>query len=344
VGGRHAPRARRHRRRGRLLRISDAATGTLLGDRLRVADSHWTRLKGLLGTSSLDHGEGLWLKPCRQIHMIGMRYPIDAAFLDADHCVVEALQALAPGTLSPKVASATSVVELPAGTLARAGVVTGSRLAITRELETSAQIRIRIRAVAAIVGNVSLALLYLAFALAHVGFARRTGQWLTTMPLVLQETMLVVLFLTRRASAATSAHGFDWAIGVLGVVIPLFMRASESPGRAVQLGELMQVAGLGLAVLALASLGRSLGVVPANRGVKTTGMYGLIRHPTYAAYMLSYAGYVASNPSLRNGLLAAATTAAFFARAHLEERFLRRDESYRSYLHRVRWRFVPHLY
>ena len=43
--------------------------GALLADRLRSAHTNWTRLRGLLGTRRLESGQGLWIKPCNQVHM-----------------------------------------------------------------------------------------------------------------------------------------------------------------------------------------------------------------------------------------------------------------------------------
>ena len=111
-------------------RLREAESGALLAGRIRPAHTHWTRLRGLLGTARLTEGEGLWLKPCRQVHMIGMRYAIDVVFLDDASRVVHAITALRPGAISPKIAAATSVVELPAGTLARSGVSVGTRIVL----------------------------------------------------------------------------------------------------------------------------------------------------------------------------------------------------------------------
>src|SRR5512145_1637770 len=102
-----------------LCRAREEGSGALVADRLRLAHTHWTRLKGLLGTRSLPPGEGLWLRPCRQVHMFGMRYAIDVVFLDEQQRVVHLVSDLAPGRISPKVGSAASVLELPAGTIAR---------------------------------------------------------------------------------------------------------------------------------------------------------------------------------------------------------------------------------
>lgn len=116
--------------RGRLYCARTATSGAVLADRLRPAHTHWTRLRGLLGTRALEAGEGLWLKPCRQVHMFGMRYALDVLFLDDDLRVVRTVSALQPGKISPKVADATSVLELPSGRLAALGIASGDRVTI----------------------------------------------------------------------------------------------------------------------------------------------------------------------------------------------------------------------
>jgi uncharacterized membrane protein (UPF0127 family) len=110
--------------------VREAQRGAVVASRLRPAHTHWTRLRGLLGTRTLPEGEGLWIRPCRQVHMFGMRYPIDVVFLDDAHCIVGLTSDLQPGRISPKVREATSVLELPAGTIARRGLATGTRLEI----------------------------------------------------------------------------------------------------------------------------------------------------------------------------------------------------------------------
>jgi hypothetical protein len=113
-----------------VFRVTEAASGRVIAERLRTAHTHWTRLRGLLGTRSLPSGDGLWIRPCRQVHMFGMRYAIDVVFLDDGHRVVGLVSGLAPGRVSPKVREATSVLELPAGTIARHGLAAGARLEI----------------------------------------------------------------------------------------------------------------------------------------------------------------------------------------------------------------------
>ena len=92
------------------------------------------------------------------------------------------------------------------------------------------------------------------------------------------------------------------------------------------------------------SLGRSFGLIAADRGIKTSGAYRVVRHPLYAGYLLGYLGYLGVYPSLWNCVITVGTAVALNWRAHVEERFLARDGAYRDYLGRVRWRFLPSIY
>ena len=82
----------------------------------------------------------------------------------------------------------------------------------------------------------------------------------------------------------------------------------------------------------------------SDRGVKTRGLYGIVRHPMYAAHMIAYLGYTLSYPSSRNILVAAAVVVALNMRAVFEERLLERDPLYRTYLRGTHWRFLPYVY
>ena len=107
--------------------------GRLLGDRIGVADRWWLRLRGLLGRPGLHQGEGLLLDPCRAVHMLGMQFPIDVAFLDRSGAVVAAYHALAPGGRTGWHRTATTALELPAGTLQASGTGVGDTIVCTPE-------------------------------------------------------------------------------------------------------------------------------------------------------------------------------------------------------------------
>jgi protein-S-isoprenylcysteine O-methyltransferase Ste14 len=295
----------------------------------------------LLGTRRLAVGDGLWLKPCRQVHMLGMRDPLDVVFLDDDLVVVRAICALAPGRISPRISGASSVLELPAGTVDRAGLAEGAQIAIAGPVPAVPRPRGRVAGTAC---NVVLAALFGLLAAVHLDAARRTGRWATLLPMVVQEGVLLTLFLTRRRPIAISARRRDWLVGMVGLFLPLLLRPAAEPGPLVWLGRPVQIAGVLLGTVAALSLGRSIGVVAANRGVKAGGLYRLVRHPLYAGQMLGNLGYAASYPTLANVLIALASLVTLNVRVVVEERLLGADPSYREYLRRTRWRLVPFVY
>ena len=110
--------------------------GDLLVTDLRYARSPLPRMRGLLGTSALPPGRGLWLEPAPSVHTCFMRFPIDVVFLGRDRSVVRIAADVGPwrfvGARHARVA-----LELPAGAAARAGLVVGDTLTILRAGEVS---------------------------------------------------------------------------------------------------------------------------------------------------------------------------------------------------------------
>ena len=82
----------------------------------------------MLGRPAPTAEEGLLLLPCRAVHMLGMRYPLDVAFLDREGRVVAAYPDLAPGGRTKYHREAWAALELAHGTLARTGTRVGHRL------------------------------------------------------------------------------------------------------------------------------------------------------------------------------------------------------------------------
>lgn len=113
------------------LTVTNTTRGSLLGGRIRAADTWWRRLRGLLGTRSLESGEGLLISPCRAVHTYGMRYPVDVAFLDRELRVVSRYGWLARRRRSKFHPGAVFALELRAGELDRTGTRTGDQLEIT---------------------------------------------------------------------------------------------------------------------------------------------------------------------------------------------------------------------
>lgn len=101
--------------------------------------------------------------------------------------------------------------------------------------------------------------------------------------------------------------------------------------------------GSAIALAAKLFLGRSFGVVPANRGVKAAGVYRFVRHPMYAGYMINQLGFLLVFFSLHNALIYAIAWTTLWLRTVEEEKFLRRDPEYQRYAMKVRYRLIPGL-
>lgn len=112
------------------LRLRHQPSGSVVVERLEEAADFASRGVGLLGRDHLEPDAGLWIHPCRSIHMFGMRFAIDAVFLDRRQRVVRVVSGLRPWRMVPLVWRAASVVELPAGRSAEIGIRPGDQLRI----------------------------------------------------------------------------------------------------------------------------------------------------------------------------------------------------------------------
>lgn len=106
---------------------------TLLVSNLELTETGWARMKGLIGRreSQFRPGRGLWIYPSQGIHTIGMSFAIDVIYLDSKHRVIRTYEKLAPFRIASVRLGAESVIELPAGTLARSQTQVGDLLQIS---------------------------------------------------------------------------------------------------------------------------------------------------------------------------------------------------------------------
>jgi uncharacterized membrane protein (UPF0127 family) len=101
---------------------------------LRMADTHWARLKGLLTTkpSQFTPGKGLWIIPCHGVHTFAMRFAIDVVYLNEQQIVVHVEEGVKPWRITPIRTDAATVLELPMHTIWN----TGTRVGDQFEVET----------------------------------------------------------------------------------------------------------------------------------------------------------------------------------------------------------------
>ena len=87
---------------------------------LCVASGFFQRLRGLLFTDSLKKDQGMYIKPCSDVHSIGMAYPLDIVFIDKESKVIKL--AKLPTRSMQSCRGAAGVVELPEGSIESFGI------------------------------------------------------------------------------------------------------------------------------------------------------------------------------------------------------------------------------
>lgn len=172
----------------------------------------------------------------------------------------------------------------------------------------------------------------------------QTGR-ITGLFLLLSEAIVVVLTLVRRPPRLVDRSMRARILTVVSVLGPPLL----APGAAAALApEAMTVAfscaGLAIVIAGKITLGRSFALLPANRGVVSTGLYRVVRHPIYMGYLVTHVAFLVASPTWWNIAALVVADGALLARAVCEEETLARDPEYRDYMTRVRWRVAPGLF
>jgi len=171
-----------------------------------------------------------------------------------------------------------------------------------------------------------------------------TGR-LTGLLLLASEALVVVFTVFRRAPALVDRSMRARALTGMSILGPLLLMPSP-PTRLASDAVTVAVSAIGLTVVIAGkmSLGRSFGLMPANRGIVCTGPYQLVRHPIYMGYLITHVAVLAANPSPWNIVALVGADLVLMARAVCEECPLGRAAEYRDYETRVRWRVVPGVF
>ena len=162
--------------------------------------------------------------------------------------------------------------------------------------------------------------------------------------LLVSESLPVFLILTRRKSKALSDKTVDWLLALIGTILPLLAAVAAGALLPPRLCVAFMLIGLYVQISGKLILGRSFGLIAANRGIKVAGPYRIVRHPIYAGYTIIHEGFLLAFPSLWNLVLYSTELAIQIARVLREELLLSQDQSYRDYAARVRYRLIPMIF
>ncbi len=191
-------------------------------------------------------------------------------------------------------------------------------------------------------GNFLLAVFSLAFFVVMlVDFKTRHRP--SSLLLAIFEGATVWFSMTRPMPKTSNTSTYDWSIALVGSFVILAIRPAPQVHDHILLLSL-QLAGMCVSLAGLFSLNKSFGLVAANRGVKTAGMYAVVRHPIYAGYFVSFGAFVLQNVTLANVVMYVSFIAFELLRILAEERVLLQDPSYASYARSTRWRVMPLIF
>lgn len=100
--------------------------------RVEVPETLAARQAGLLKYENLPEGTGMFFPQASSIHTMGMHFPIDVVFLNAEDRILDLVECLPPGCPHLLLPRSAAVLELPAGTIKRVGLRIGEKLQIVR--------------------------------------------------------------------------------------------------------------------------------------------------------------------------------------------------------------------
>ena len=164
--------------------------------------------------------------------------------------------------------------------------------------------------------------------------------------LYLTNELLVVMFtITRRFASSVDRSAMARVATLFATLGPLLARPDA---RFVLFAEWVVVPlamiGVGVVVVGKLSLGRSFGLLPAHRGIVSTGLYRLVRHPIYLGAFLTHLSFLLANATIWNAVVLVLADVFLIVRMDFEERLLVGDDEYRRYREVVEYRLIPGLY
>ncbi|WP_395649490.1 methyltransferase family protein [Brevundimonas sp.] len=152
------------------------------------------------------------------------------------------------------------------------------------------------------------------------------------------EGLIAAMVLLRRPTEQISVRPMDWLTGALGAFLPMLVIPASG---GLPAGAVLLAVGFLISMGAKLSLRRSFGLIAANRGVKRSGLYAVVRHPMYLGYVIAYAGTLMLNPSVWNAVLLTLWLGFEIVRIYSEEAILMRDPAYQEHAKKVRFRLIP---
>jgi len=175
--------------------------------------------------------------------------------------------------------------------------------------------------------------------------AFRKSPWFLAIGSISFYLMMLFLFIFRHPIKESSLKPSHWIFALSGTILPLAITIeSHRPPFLTWISLPIELMGMIFSLIAIYTLGRSFGIIAANREVKTNGVYHIIRHPLYLGEALWLFALVLQNISLFNVVLFIVQSSCQVRRILEEEQLLQKDNAYLQYMQTVPWRVIPRIF
>jgi len=310
---------------------------------VQTARSFTARLIGLLGTKTPNDKTALHIVNCTGVHTFGMKYPLDLIFLDKDRVVLHVLIDFGPNKMTHRVPATESILELPPGSVSVYNIQAGDRLDFGEGDDFLPNFD-GLKTLFHWPMNIAIALLWSRFVIST--FKTFTAELNPlAFGVLVHHTLIFFLFLIRKKSVDTSRRFIDWLIPLIVISGAMLLRPENTLNTVIGLfSGVIQGIGILCMTLSLISIGRSFGVVPANRTIKYHGAYKVVRHPIYSSESLFYIGFIMGNFTIKNMALILIIIGGQLWRLFSEEKLLSKDSDYRTYMKNVPSRLFPGIF
>jgi protein-S-isoprenylcysteine O-methyltransferase Ste14 len=160
---------------------------------------------------------------------------------------------------------------------------------------------------------------------------------------------LLIVGLVIFARVATKTDYRPYALLITTVATFYFLVIEVSPDQSTRLASqlvagLIQLSGIAWQLTAKIWLGRSFGLLPAQRGLVTSGPYRIVRHPIYLGYFVSHIGILLSFFSFWNLAIYCILYIFQILRMVEEEKLLKAAPEYQAYMRKTPYRFIPFIF
>lgn len=156
--------------------------------------------------------------------------------------------------------------------------------------------------------------------------------------------LVIIPMLFRRTPARVTLNIGYWILAICGTYWPIIWSEFMVSGTRLMPSSysyFLLFLSLSINIFARFSLGRSIGFVPADRGITHQGAYHFVRHPIYTAIILNSVAILTANYHLINLIICLTHCSLYIAKSFVEEKFLVSSKNYSDYLTKVKYRFIP---